>query len=172
MSLPFNQSTYKFIVEGIIKQIDAEYILEIGLGREAYTAEVCLNYLKNKNKGKYLVLDFNPLPEALEKLNKYDKSLWELRVGDTTKDEHLFQNCHSNRFDLILVDGSHWWTHVVSDIQKIILNGCAKEDSLFIFHDTNGSHVRQAIIETSKIFNIQTFNIPKANLILGRFKND
>lgn len=171
MSLPFHQSTYKFLVEGLVKQIDADNILEIGLGREAFTAKVCLEHLKTKDAGKYVVLDFNPLPEALEVLNSYNKKFWDLRVDDTTKDDKLFQDCHGNRFDLILVDGSHWITHVVNDIQKIVCYGCAKNDSIFIFHDTNGSHTRQGVLEACKQLNIQTFEIPKANLMIGQFKN-
>ena len=171
MPLPLYQATYKFIVEGIIKQINAENILEIGLGQEAYTAKVCLDHIKSRGSGKYVVIDFNPLPEAMTILHSYDKKTWELRIGDTTKDDKLFQDCHDNRFDLILIDGSHWITHVISDIQKVVCFGCAKNDSIFVFHDTNGSHVRQAIVEAAKAFNIQTFDIPKANLTLGHFKN-
>lgn len=170
--MTLQESTYKFIVDGLIRQINAKYILEIGLGREANTADVCLKYLAEKGYGKYVVLDFNPLPEALEIINQYDKKLWELRLGDTTKDDQIFQNCHDNRFDLILIDGSHWWTHVINDVQKVLVNGCAKDDSLFVFHDTSASHVRQAIIEIGKAFKIDLFHIPKANLCLGQFRTN
>lgn len=172
MEMPFHESTYKFIVGGLIRQINAENVLEIGLGAKAHTAQVCLDYFTEKNSGKYIVIDFNPnQPESIAILNRYDKKYWEMRVGDTTKDDHVFQDCHDKRFDLILIDGSHWITHVINDIQKVIYYGCAKTDSIFIFHDTNGSHVRQAVIEAAKSFHIHTFDIPKANLTLGVFKN-
>lgn len=163
--------TYKFLVGGLIRQIGAKNILEIGLGREAHTAKVCLDYITEKNEGKYVVLDFNPLLEAKEILSKYDTKFWELRVGDTTKDDYLFQNCHDNRFDLILIDGSHWITDVINDFQKLIVNGCCKTESLFIFHDTGGSHVRHAVITIAEHFKLETFEIPNANLTLAKFSN-
>lgn len=164
-------STYKFLVDGLIRQINANNVLEIGLGKEGHTAKICLDFFEEKETCKYVVLDFNPLPEALNLLSTYDPKKWELRIGDTTKDDNLFQNFHDQRFDLILIDGSHWITHVLNDITKTIIFGCAKNDTIFVFHDTTGSHVRHAVRECAQKFGLQLLEIPKANLILGTFKN-
>ena len=165
-----NFESYKYIAEGIIKQIDAKYILEIGLG-PGWTADACLRSLENKADAKYTVIDMDPPKEGLDILNKYDKNLWDLRIGDTTKDESLFQNFHDKRNDVILVDGSHWFSHVASDIQKLVIYGCAKPETIFIFHDSEGSHTRYGITEACKNFGIKLFEIIPGNVILGKFKD-
>jgi len=165
-----NYKSYKHIVEGIIKQIDAEYILEIGLG-PAWTAQPCLEYLSSKQKGKYTVIDMAPLKESIEILNKYDKKFWELRIGDTTRDDNVFQNFHDNRNDVILVDGSHYYQHVAMDITKLVLYGCAKPETIFVFHDSEGSHTRYGISEACQKVGIKTFEIIQGNVIIGKLKD-
>lgn len=165
-----NLITYEYITEGIIKQINAKYILEIGLGN-GWTADVCLRFLEKKTNTKYTVIDWEPPQEGLDILNKYDKNLWELKIGDTTKDDNLFQNFHDKRSDVILIDGSHWFSHVASDIQKLVIYGCAKPETIFIFHDSEGSHTRFGILESCKKMGIKLFEIIKGNVIIGKFKD-
>ncbi|NBW13142.1 MAG: class I SAM-dependent methyltransferase [Caulobacteraceae bacterium] len=165
-----NFKSYKYIVDGIIKQIDAEYILEIGLG-PGWTAEPCLKFLTSKQKGKYTAIDMAPPQEGLNILNQYDKKFWELRIGDTTKDDNLFQNFHENRNDIILVDGSHWYSHVAMDIQKLVIYGCAKPETIFVFHDSEGSHTRYGISEACQKVGIKLFEIIQGNIIIGKFKD-
>lgn len=162
--------SYKYIAEGIIRQTSAKYILEIGLG-PAWTAEICLKYLEEKKEGKYTVIDMDPPKEGLDILNKYDKNFWELRIGDTTKDDNLFQNFHEKRNDVILVDGSHWFSHVASDIQKLIIYGCAKPETIFIFHDSEGSHTRFGIADSCKKMGIKLFEVVQGNFIIGKFED-
>lgn len=165
-----HHESYKDFVGGLAKQINADYILEIGLGT-GLTASICLDYIEYRQKGKYVVLDFAPRQEGLDVLNKYDKKFWELRIGDTSKDDGVFQNCHDNRFDLLLIDGGHNFEHPINDVRKLILYGCAKSDSLWVFHDTIGSHLRQSAIECARMFHMEIFDIPYANLTLGKFSN-
>lgn len=165
-----NFKSYKYITEGIIRQIDASYILEIGLG-PGWTANACLKYLTEKQTGKYTAIDMSPPKDGLEVLNKYDKKFWELRIGDTTKDDNLFQNFHDNRNDVILVDGSHWYSHVFSDIQKLIIYGCAKPETIFLFHDSEGSHTRYGVSEACDKMGIKLFEIIQGNVIIGKFKD-
>jgi hypothetical protein len=163
-------NTYKYLAEGLIKQINAKYILEIGLG-QGTTTRVCLEYLKQKNEGRYTAIDFDPPKNGLDILNEYDKSLWELRVADTTKDDNVFQNFHDKRNDIILIDGSHHWSHVAQDIHKIIIYGCAKPETIFLFHDSEGSHTRHGIAEACKNLRIDLFEIVKGNVIIGKLKD-
>ena len=165
-----HKESYNHFVGGLVKQTNADYILEIGLGT-GLTANVCLDYLSQRNKGKYVVLDFAPRAEGLDVLSKYDKKFWELRVGDTSKDDGIFQNLHDTRADVVLIDGAHLFNSPIIDTQKVILNGCAKDSTIFVYHDVTGSHLRQSCVEISRIFKMDMFPINQANLTLGQFSN-
>jgi len=165
-----NFISYKYIVEGLIKQTNAKYILEIGLG-PGWTAEKCLEHLTSKQDGKYTAIDMSPPEEGLNILNKYDKKFWELKVGDTTKDDGVFQDFHNQRNDIILVDGSHWYSQVATDIHKLIIYGCAKPETIFVFHDSEGSHTRYGIAEACEKMGIKLFEVIQGNFILGKFKD-
>lgn len=159
-------TTYKYFVQGLVKQSCPKKILEIGLGETASTAEKILDVLPKNSI--YYTIDISPNPKALDILNKYPKEKWRVINGPSSE----FQSYEGiNDCDIVLIDGDHNSISVHNDTRMCILRNSIKHDGVFIYHDANRTSVKYGIEESARVFNLNVVFLYSINVAIANFNN-
>jgi hypothetical protein len=165
---------YSYFVYGLVKQYEPNITFEIGLGPTGNTTCAIVqalyeNSLSTQKKGHHFVLDIEPTDEAKDKLKNLPEEFYTLRVGDS-KEPAKYCNLNG-MIDILLVDGNHTTEYCFSDTAlPILTNNFNMESGIIIFHDTQMSTVREAIIALKQKFKLSTFFFPKISVAVAKFK--
>lgn len=144
---------YKSIVFGLILQSGAESVLEIGLGALGSTA---LFILQNHPTIKFTSVDIerHPVVEILANNRNFNFILG-------SSDSFSLENMS---YDLICVDGSHFYEAVKADIENIINRKLLNKGGYIILHDTNSGQIKNAIKDCQDIFAFEFLNMENLNV--------
>jgi SAM-dependent methyltransferase len=149
-----NLETYKFFVDGIIRQSRPKDILEIGLGPQNTTSE---HILENFPEINLTTIDIR-VQESQRLISKYKN--FKFGVGESS---NLPKEM---KYDLILVDGDHSYEGVLKDIQTC--KDLLKKDGYIIFHDTNAPQIKQALLAGEEV-GLDYFNLESSNIAIGNY---
>ena len=166
---------YSYFVYGLVKQYEPKTTFEVGLGPTANTTCAIVqalyeNSVTEETKGHHYVLDISPTNEAKQKLEKLPQEFFTLREGDS-KQAEKYCNLKNGMIDILLIDGNHTTEYCFNDTMlPIMTNNFNMESGIIIFHDTQMSTVRQAIIALKEKLKLSTFFFPKISVCVAKFK--
>jgi methyltransferase family protein len=161
-----NIVSYKDIVLGLAKQLNAGNIYEIGVGEQATTAEYLLLNYWDKHFHLYMI-DVEKHKLAQEKLSAFNFSRYTFIHG-SSQNPAVYERLP--KMDIILVDGDHSFDGVYNDIAICREFDLLNKGGLITFHDSNAKQIKEALEVSTRDFGLEYFNVENSNFAIGRFK--
>ena len=129
------------LMYGIPVGIRAKWILELGVGSNAFSTYIFLEALKVTD-GKLISIDINP-SYGYGNHPEYDRNRWNFVCADSTNYSSV--GIDKGGFDILMIDSSHQIEYTRKELDKYV--PLLRMNGFLYVHDTNEDGVRIPLLE-------------------------